>query len=83
MSQCPTCRQQIKPPKPKTEREPARPKVRIRIDVPVDERENGFEVFHHLLRECALELGRGENTPAYFSLVEVMHFFLTTPKDNG
>lgn len=80
MTTCPLCRQEIKPPKEKREKQPARPKVRIRIDVPVDERENGFEVFHSLLDECAgtmqETMGYTRETPAYFVLTAVMAAFL-------
>jgi hypothetical protein len=76
---CPACGQKKR--KPRTEsREAARPKVRVRIDVPKDNLEDGFAIFHSLLEECADELGRSKTTPPYFTLVEVMHFFLTSTK---
>jgi hypothetical protein len=77
---CPTCGQKKRKPRTDEPREAARPKVRVRIDVPKDNLEDGFDVFHTLLEECADELGRSKTTPPYFTLVEVMHFFLTSTK---
>lgn len=79
---CPTCGRRKATPK-NVKLEPARPKVRIRVDVPVDERENGFTIFHSLLDQAREQLGRPEGTPAYFTLIEILHFFLTTPKERA
>jgi hypothetical protein len=80
-SPCPTCGQKKRAPKTEPT-EKARPKQRVRIDVPDDD-EDGSEVFHTLLVACADQAGRGEPSRAidkYFVLVEVMQFFLTSPK---
>lgn len=75
---CPTCGR--KPPKPKSELEPARPKATWSIKVPVDERENGYALLNDLLEQCQEELGR-EGQPKYYALLEVLYGWLTGAKE--
>lgn len=62
--------------------EKPRPKRTYSIAVPVDEAENGLELLKTLVEECAKERGR-DDQPAYYTLVEVCHFYLTTPKEEA
>lgn len=78
---CPRCRKKVA-----AENEPVfdktpRPRKSISITVPVDERENGAEILQELFEMARIEAGRPEGTPVYFTLVDVLHFFLTTPKE--
>jgi hypothetical protein len=75
---CPTCERKVPHPRAKTEK--PRNKAKWSLHVPKDEQENGIDILQTLVREAAIELGRPEDCPPYFVLVEALHFFLTTPK---
>jgi hypothetical protein len=79
--QCPTCGHM--PRASRKPREPTRKRVQFNIAVPKDERENGYEILSTLVEQARGELDRPEGCPPYFVLVEVLHFFLTTPKDKA
>lgn len=69
--------------KPKRERYKGiapRKRVVFSFKVPKDEAENGHEILTALIDAAKEDLGR-EDQPTYYTLVEVLHAFLTAPKE--
>ena len=80
---CARCRRQLTPEKSGEQKTP-RPRKQKTISVPADELENGLDAFDALLIACDEELVRargGEPRSAYYTLMDVMAFFVTTPKE--
>ncbi len=79
---CARCRRQLSPEKSGEAKK--RPRKQKTISVPADEMENGLDAFDALLAACDEELVRargGEPRSAYYVLMDVMAFFVTTPKE--
>ena len=71
--------------KPKRERHKGiapRKRVVFSFKVPKDEAENGHEILTSLIEAAKEDLGRSDQ-PTYYTLVEVLHFFLTTDHEPG
>lgn len=78
---CPTCKRRLPKPKAEAELEPGakRPKKSWALTVPVDERENGVEIIDSLMETARDILDRGEHKSwRYYTLVEVLHDFVST-----
>lgn len=76
---CSRCK---RPVKDTSKAEPARKRKRWVIAVP-DDAEDGADVLDTLVEEARKDLGRDEGTPAYFVLVDALHFYLTSAKQKA
>ncbi|MCR4340080.1 MAG: HNH endonuclease [Gemmatimonadaceae bacterium] len=73
---CSRCK---RPAKAQGPREAPRKRKRWVISVP-DDAEDGADLLDTLIESARQDLGRADGTPAYFTLVDCLHFFLTSSK---
>lgn len=75
---CSRCRRPVRA----VDRDAPRRRRRYSFKVP-DDAENGAELLDSLIDAARLDLGREPDTPAYFVLCDVLHFFLTAGKERA